>query len=125
MEIIYRADDGTEFYDESDCERYEEIQRLSEMKLASRFWDRNGRPMEIEDLAETVEHAYYAELATDEEAIFIDSYAYEKVGCCIFEDAGDAKAGRYYYDTYHEVWKNIEELNKKYKEVLAVFGKGE
>ena len=122
MEIIYRADDGTEFYDESDCERYEEIQRLSEMKLASRFWDRKGQPMVIEDLAETVEHAYYAELATDEEAAFIDGYVYEKVGCCIFEDAGNAEAGRYYFDSYHEVWKNIEELNKKYKEVLAIFG---
>lgn len=124
MEIIYRADDGTEFYDESDCERYEEIQRLSEMKLTSRFWDRKGQPMAIGDLAETVENAYYAELTTDEEAAFIDGYVYDKVGCCIFEDGGDAEAGRYYFDTYHEVWKNIEELNKKYKEVLAVFGKG-
>lgn len=122
MEIIYRADDGTEFYDESDCERYEEIQRLSEMKLTSRFWDRKGRPMEIEDLAETVENAYYAELATDEEAAFIDSYVYERVDCCIFEDGDEPRAGRYYYDTYYEVWKNIEELNKKYKEVLEIFG---
>ena len=122
MEIIYRADDGTEFYDESDCERYEEIQRLSEMKLTSRFWDRKGQPMVIEDLAETVENAYYAELTTDEEATFIDDYVYEKVGCYIFEDGDDAKAGRYYFDSYHEVWKNIEELNKKYKEVLAIFG---
>lgn len=121
MEIIYRADDGTEFYNESDCERYEEIQRLSEMKLTSRFWDRKGCPMVIEDLAETVENAYYAELATDEEAAFIDGYVYEKVGCCIFEEE-DAKAGRYYFDGYHEVWKNIEELNKKYRDVLAIFG---
>lgn len=122
MEIIYRADDGTEFYDESDCERYEEKQRLNEMKLASRFWNSSGDPLLIEDLAKTVEHAYYAELATDEEAAFIDNYAYERVGCYIFEDGDDAKAGRYYYDTYYEVWKNIEELNKKYKEVLEIFG---
>ena len=118
MKIIYRADDGTEFYDEDDCERYEEIQRLSEMKLTSRFWDKSGHPLLIEDLAGTVEHAYYAEFTTDEEAIFIDTYAYEKIGCCIFEDAGDAKAGRYYYDTHHEKWKNIEEL---YRKVLAIF----
>jgi hypothetical protein len=124
MEIIYRADDGTEFYDESDCERYEEIQRLSEMKLTSRFWDRKGHPMVIEDLAETVENAYYAELTTDEEAAFIDVYVYDKVGCCIFEDIEHAKAGRYYFDSYHEVWKNIEELNKKYRDVLAIFGEG-
>ena len=122
MEIIYRADDGTEFYYESDCERYEESLRLSEMNLTSRFWDRNGRPMKIEDLADTVEHAYYAELTTDQEAAFIDGYVYEKVGCCIFKDSNDAKAGRYYFDTYHEVWKNIEELNKKYREVSGIFG---
>jgi len=124
MEIIYRADDGTEFYDEDDCERYEEKQRLNEMNLTSRFWDRTGHPLLIEDLAGTVEHAYYAELTTDEEAAFIDGYVYEKVGGGIFENEEDAKAGRYYFDTYHEVWKNIEELNKKYKEVLAVFGEG-
>lgn len=122
MEIIYRADDGTEFYNEYDCERYEEMQRLGEMKLTSRFWDKNRRPMDIDDLAETVEHAYYAELTTDEEAAFIDSYVYEKVGCSIFEEEEDAKAGRYYFDAYHEVWKDIEELNKKYQEVLAIFG---
>lgn len=122
MEIIYRADDGTEFYNESDCKRYEERQRLNEMNLASRFWDRQGQPIEIDDLAETVEHAYYAELVTDEEAAFIDDYAYERVGCCIFEEEEDAKAGRYYFDSYHEVWKNIEELNKKYQDVLAIFG---
>lgn len=125
MEIIYRADDGTEFYDEDECERYEERQRLDEKNLASRFWDRNGRPMKIEDLAETIEHAYYAEFATDEEAAFIDVYVYDKVGCYIFEDDDEPKAGRYYYDTYHETWKNIEELNEKYKKVLAVFGEGE
>lgn len=125
MEIIYRADDGTEFYDEDDCERYEEIQRLSKMNLTSRFWDSNGQLIVIEDLARTVELAYYAELTTDEEAAFIDDYAYERVGCCIFGDEDEPKAGRYYYDDYHEVWKNIEELNKKYKEVLAIFGKGE
>lgn len=124
MKIIYRADDGTDFFNEDDCVEYEESQRISEMKLASRFWDNKGRPMAINNLAETVEHAYYAELATDEEAFFIDSYAYEKVGCCIFEDAGDAKAGRYYYDSYRDAWINIEELNKPYREVLAVF-KGE
>ena len=125
MEIIYRADDGTEFYDENECKYYEEKQQLMERlngkKLASRFWDRKRRLMDIDDLAETVKGAYYAELATDEEAVFIDNYAYEKVGCCIFEDAGDAEAGRYYYDSYRDAWKNIEELNKPYREVLAVF----
>lgn len=121
MKIIYRADDGTDFFNEDDCAEYEEKQRISGMKLASRFWDNKGRPMAINNLAETVEHAYYAELATDEEAVFIDSYAYEKVGCCIFEDAGDAEAGRYYYDSYHDKWTNIEELNKPYREMLAVF----
>lgn len=125
MEIIYRADDGTEFYDENDCVEYEERQRLSEMNLTSRFWDRTGHPLLIEDLAGTVEHAYYAELTTDEEAAFIDDYAYERVGCCIFGDGEEPKAGRYYYDPYHEMWKNIEELNKRYQKVLAVFGEGE
>lgn len=115
------ADDGTDFFNEDDCTEYEEKQRISGMKLASRFWDNKGRPMVINNLAETVEHAYYAELATDEEAVFIDGYAYEKVGCCIFEDTCYAKAGRYYYDSYRDAWKNIEELNKPYREVLAVF----
>lgn len=121
MEIVYRAYDGTEFNNEDDCVEYEEKQRLHGIKLASRFWDKKGHPLVIEDLAGTVKYAYYAELATDEEAVFIDSYAYKKVGCCIFEDTGDAKAGRYYYDSDNDVWKNIEELNKQYREVLAVF----
>lgn len=121
MEIVYRADDGTEFNNEDDCTEYEERQRLRKIKLTSRFWDRSGHPLLIEDLAGTVEHAYYAELATDEEAVFIDSYAYEKVGCCIFEDTSYAKAGRYYYDSDYDKWKNIEELNKPYREMLAIF----
>lgn len=121
MEIVYRADDGTEFNNEDDCMEYEEKRRLRGMKLTSRFWDRSRHPLLIEDLAGTVEHAYYAELATDEEAVFIDSYAYEKVGCCIFEDTCYAKAGRYYYDSCHDTWKNIEELNKPYREMLTIF----
>ena len=121
MEIVYRADDGTEFNNEDDCMEYEEKQQLHGIKLASHFWDRNGHPLLIEDLTGAVKYAYYAEFATDEEAVFIDSYAYKKVGCCIFEDTCYAKAGRYYYDSDSDAWKNIEELNKPYREVLAVF----
>ena len=121
MEIIYRADDGTEFNNKDDCMEYEERQRLRGIKLTSRFWDKSGHPLLIEDLAGTVKYAYYAELATDEEAVFIDGYAYEKVGCCIFEDTCYAKAGRYYYDSDRNAWINIEELNKPYREMLKIF----
>lgn len=121
MKIIYRADDGTEFYNEDDCTEYEEKQRISGMKLASRFWDRNGHPLLIEDLAGTVTYAYYAELATDEEAVFINDYAYKKNDYCFFDEEDEPKAGRYYYDSYRDLWMNIEELNKSYREVLTIF----
>ena len=38
MQIIYRADDGTDFRSEEECEAYENKKKIAAMHLQSRFF---------------------------------------------------------------------------------------
>ena len=50
MQIIYRADDGTDFYSEGECEAYENQKKIAAMNLQSRFFRSDGSLMDITDL---------------------------------------------------------------------------
>lgn len=86
MEIIYRANDGTEFYDEDDCVMYERKLEYRKRNLKSRFFDRKGKEMDNTDIEDCYEHAWYAEFASLEEAEFYDKESSELVGGTYFDD---------------------------------------
>lgn len=119
MEIIYRADDGREFYNEDDCVRYEHRLANKKRNLKSRFFDRKGKEMDNTDIEDCYEHAWYAEFASLEEAEFYDKETSELTGNSYFDDK--PCAGRFYYDRDEARWRNLEELYQVYAKVLNVF----
>ena len=120
MEIIYRAEDGTDFYTEDECLEYESKMKIATMNLKSRFFDSNGVLMDINDLFNCLEKGYYMELATVEEAKFIDEYSEKEVGMTIFYTTSPS-IGRYYWDEHRTEWRNVEELYAIYADKLKIF----
>lgn len=119
MEIIYRADDGTEFYSEEECEVYEDKKKIAAMNLQSRFFDSDGNLMDITDLYYCIGNGSYMEIANMAEAKFIAEYAECEVGITLF--AARPCMGRFYWDNNAEEWRNVEELYAAYAEKLKVF----
>ena len=119
MKIIYRANDGTDFYSESDCEAYENKKKIAAMNLKSRFFSKNGSQMDITDLDNCIENGWYMEIANIEEARFLAEYAVSEVGISLFSEP--LCVGRFYWDDNTDEWHNIKELYNAYEEKLRVF----
>ena len=119
MQIIYRADDGTDFYSEGECETYENKKKIAAMNLQSRFFDSDGNLMDITDLYYCIENGWYMEIANMAEAQFIAEYAECEVGITLF--AVRPCMGRFYWDNNAEEWRNVEELYAIYAEKLKIF----
>lgn len=119
MITVYRADDGTEFYDEDLCLDYERAQKAKRMNFRSRFWTKDRRPISTENLDDCIEKGWFMETASVEEADFINKYANE-IGLSVF---GDDKPciGRFFYDDMEERWRNINELYEEYAKILNLF----
>lgn len=119
MQIIYRADDGTDFHSEGECEAYENKKKIAAMNLQSRFFDYGGDIMDITDLYNCIENGWYMEIATNQEAIFIAKYAEEVVGITLFE--GKPTTGRFYWNDISEEWRDIEDIFNNYQKKLRIF----
>ena len=119
MKIIYRANDGTDFYSESDCEAYENKKKIAAMNLKSRFFDIYGKLMDITDLDNCIENSWYMEIDNMAEAKFLSEYAKRESGITLFSE--DPCLGRFYWDNNNDEWRNIKELYAAYKEKLRVF----
>lgn len=119
MQIIYRADDGTDFRSEEECEAYENKKKIAAMNLQSRFFDHGGDLMDITDLYNCIENGWYMEIVTSQEAIFIAEYAEKMVGITLFE--GKPTTGRFYWDDNVEEWHDIEDIFNNYQKKLRIF----
>lgn len=119
MQIIYRADDGTDFRSEEECEAYENKKKIAAMNLQSRFFYSDGTQMDITDLYNCIENGWYMEIANMTEAKFIAEYAESEVGITLF--AARPCMGRFYWDDNTEEWHNVEELYAIYEEKLKIF----
>ena len=119
MEIIYRADDGTDFRSQEECEVYESKKKIVALNLQSRFFNHNGTQMDITDLYNCIEEGWYMEIANMVEAEFIAEYAERDVGITLFKRK--PTVGRFYWDDDVEKWRNVEELYAAYAEILKVF----
>ena len=119
MQVIYRADDGTDFRSEEECEAYENKKKIAAMNLQSRFFNHDGDLMDITDLYYCIENGWYMEIANMAEAQFIAEYAECEVGITLF--AARPCMGRFYWDDNTEEWHNVEELYAVYEEKLKIF----
>ena len=119
MKIIYRADDGTDFYSEEECEVYESKKKIAAMNLQSRFFHHDGTQMDITDLYNCIENGWYMEIANMAEAKFIAEYAEREVGIVLF--AARPCMGRFYWDADVEEWHDIEDIFNEYQKKLKIF----
>jgi hypothetical protein len=117
MKIIYRAEDGTDFYSEEECEVYESKKKIAAINLQSRFFDFDGNQMDITNLYNCIEDGWYMEIANMEEAKFIAEYSEKEIGIVLFESK--PSVGRFYFEG--EEWHNIEELYAAYTDKLKIF----
>ena len=125
MEIIYRANDGTEFTDEQDCVNYENrMNCLCDKKhfiaFNSDFEPYDITPDTIENALEMME---YFICLTDEAVVAFDS-AYKEAGFCAPVD--EIKVNTYYgwevanidqWDAFPDVW---EAINKEIDRVMSI-----
>ena len=125
MEIIYRANDGTEFTDEQDCVNYENrMNCLCDQKhfiaFNSDFEPYDITPDTIENALEMME---YFICLTDEAVAAFDS-AYKEAGFCAPVD--EIKVNTYYgwevenidqWDAFTDVW---EEVNAKIERLIRI-----
>ena len=125
MEIIYRANDGTEFTDEQDCVNYENrMSCLCDKKhfiaFNSDFEPYDITQNSIEDVLEMME---YFICLTDEAVAAFDS-AYKEAGFCAPVD--EIKVNTYYgwevanidqWDALPDVW---EAINKEIDRVMSI-----
>ena len=125
MEIIYRANDGTEFSDEQDCINYENrMSCLCDKKhfiaFNSDFEPYDITPDTIENALEMME---YFICLTDEAVAAFDS-AYKEAGFCAPVD--EIKVDTYYgwevanidqWDAFPDVWESI---NKEIDRVMSI-----
>lgn len=125
MEIIYRANDGTEFTNKQDCIDYENVTGcLCDKKHFIAF---NGdlKPYDItlDDIEHVLEIMEYFVCLTDE-AVNAFNSMYEQIGFCIPDDG--VKVLTYYgwevenpdqWDAFPDVW---EELNKKIDRLTCI-----
>ena len=119
MQIIYRADDGTDFRSEEECEAYENKKKIAAMNLQSRFFRSDGSLMDITDLYDCIENSWYMEIADMAEAQFITEYAEREVGIVLFEDK--PQVGRFYWDDSVGEWHDIEDIFDAFQEKLRIF----
>ena len=103
MEIIYKAEDGTEFTTKKECERYEREVELKKSKYKA--FDINGVYME-----DNIDEAYFIDVDTEEACIFL----YNEYGInldCI---------GKWVYNPLDEEWEELEYFKNKYKEIFKL-----
>ena len=125
MEIIYRANDGTEFTNEQDCINYENVTNCLCDKKHFIAFNSDLEPYNItpDTIENTFEMMEYFVCLTDEAVAAFDS-AYKETGFCAPVD--EIKVNTYYgwevenpdqWDAFPDVW---EEFNKRFDRLMLI-----
>ena len=114
--ILYIADDGAEFEDEDECLSYEKTLKFDFIKDDITFWDEHFKKLSIneEDLADK---AFYVKIDSEKAYNWFNNLLWEE-GYATLEKCVSNRpkvTGLYFYDSYRDVWKQLEgELNDLY-----------
>ena len=125
MEIIYRANDGTEFTNEQDCINYENVTDCLCDKKHFIAFNSDLEPYDItpDTIENTLEMMEYFVCLTDEAVAAFDS-AYKEAGFCAPVD--EIKVNTYYgwevenpdqWDAFPDVW---EEFNRRFDRLMLI-----
>lgn len=130
MEIIYRADDGTEFESEKECRAYEN--KLSNLmhELRNGIFAYNHRRdrigfnnVSIDDFESAFEQISYIKF-DNQEAIDAFMEKADEIGCPYFENGINrplVPGERYFYDGNKDKWFCVEDEQYKLDEIAIVF----
>lgn len=114
--ILYIADDGAEFEDEDECLKYEKTLGFDFIKDDITFWDEHFKKLSIdaEDLADKV---FYVKIDSENAYAWFNNLLWEE-GFNTLEKCVSNRTkvtGLYFYDSYRDIWKQLEgELNDLY-----------
>ena len=125
MEIIYRANDGTEFTNEQDCINYENVTDCLCDKKHFIAFDSNLEPYDVtlDDIEHVLEMMEYFICLTDEAVAAFDSM-YGHMGFCAPVD--EVKVNTYYgwevtipdqWEALPDVW---EAINKEINRIMGI-----
>ena len=130
MEIIYRADDGTEFESEKECRDHElKTADFYEECVNVRAYDDNGaiinfRDYDMEDMESAFQDISYIQFGTQKA---IDLFLDKGVGeFGLLDIESDLKrlvevGERYFYDWEEDEWRCLEDKYKDLDKIAAVF----
>lgn len=114
--IIFIADDGAEFEDEDECLNYEKTLGFDHIKDEIAFLDEHFKKLTIdeEDLSDK---AFYVKIDSEKAYNWFNNLlwteGYETLDKCVSHRP--KLTGLYFYDSYRDVWKQLEgELNDLY-----------
>ena len=125
MEIIYRANDGTEFTNEQDCINYENVTDCLCDKKHFIAFDSNLEPYDItpDEIEGTLEMMEYFVCLTDE-AVNAFNLMHKQIGFCAPDNG--VKVNVFYgwevenpdqWDAFPDVW---EEFNKRFDRLMLI-----
>ena len=128
MEIIYRADDGTEFEEYNECEAYEKAKEAKDSSIIEQIHVFDADKDEIDnviiDLEIAIMDACYVKFDSQEAAEFFNEQQYH-YGYAAINEFTELKANEIYcYDNADEVWNSITEEHEKLNEIERLFQKG-
>lgn len=129
MEIIYRADDGTEFENEKECREYECQTADFFAECANvHAYDDNGSPIHFndygfEDIEVPLQEISYIRFCTQKA---IDVFQVQGVRCGLLAIEADIMRSirvgeRYYYDWDADEWVCLEDRYKELGKIADVF----
>ena len=130
MEVIYRADDGTEFNSEQECFEYEtkSAELFDALKHEIFAYDHRGDFLDLgnwdpEDLEYAFDRISYITFTT-QNAIDLFMSKANDFGQPYFENGINRQlvvGERYYYDEENEVWCCIEDKQRDLDELADIF----
>lgn len=130
MEIIYRADDGTEFTSERECRDYE-------LKTADLFkelenvkaYDFDGTPVDfsrydLDHMEDAFQRIWHIQFNTEKAINVVIEHGKSQYGLLYIEDDlhRPVKVGeRYYYNCDKDVWFCLEDKYKELDKIAETF----
>ena len=125
MEIIYRADDGTEFEEYNECEAYEKAKEIKDSSIIEQIhvFDADKDEVEIDAFIfeAAIMEACYVKFDSEEAAEFFNEQQYH-YGYAAINEFTKLKANEVYcYDNADEVWSSITEQRIKLDEIEQLF----
>ena len=124
MKVLYIADDGKEFEDEYECEKYEEIQKAKEQGFFDQIRALDSRYREIklgDDLEDILQDTMYVKFDSLEAADYFNDQLYEYGLETIGYTTNLKENVVYAYNDNINEWESVTEKLEYYQDIFDKF----